>query len=195
MPMRDEEDKTREPANPLLEDERIDLGLVDHIEAEAIGEPGQRTFKISAGSPRGEATLWMEKEQLFQIGLAIKQFASTVERPGSPRPYEAEYPAPPNPAVTEFKASELRVRHDRDSDVFTIEAADPDSEAEDDDEEPAIAIQFSFTRGVGEDLAEEALKAVAAGRPRCDLCGGPKDPAGHVCPKTNGHHRGNFELA
>ena len=31
----------------------------------------------------------------------------------------------------------------------------------------------------------QAAKICAAGRPRCPLCGGPIDPEGHICPKTN----------
>ena len=36
-------------------------------------------------------------------------------------------------------------------------------------------------------FAEEALRVCAAGRPLCPLCGGPMDPNGHPCPRTNGH--------
>ena len=178
-----------------MEDDRLDLGLVDTVEATDVGEPGQRTFKITVASPRGEAVIWMEKEQMFQIGLAIKQFVTAEEPPSSPTPYEPEYPAPTTRGKSEFKTSEMRIRHDLRSDVFTVEATDPDSEAEDDNEEPATTVQFSFTREVAAGLSEAALEAVSKGRPRCELCGGPKDPGGHVCPKTNGHHKGDFELA
>ena len=78
---------------------------------------------------------------------------------------------------------------------FTIEAADSESEAEDDDEEPEIVLQFSFPRHMAEELAERAIEIVSAGRPRCPLCSGPIDPDGHICPKSNGHHSGTFELA
>ena len=81
----------------MKEDERLDLGLVDSVEAVAIGEPGKRTFKITARGPRGEAIIWMEKEQLFQIGLAIKQFTAAVEAPATVTPYEPDFPAPPAP--------------------------------------------------------------------------------------------------
>ena len=178
-----------------MEDERIDLGVVDSVVAEDIGEPGQRTFRVTPAGPRGEAVIWMEKEQLFQIGLAIKQFIARIAPVEDPRPFEPERPAPLVPDSAEFKAADIRIRHDRESDVFTIEAADSESEAEDDDEEPEIVLQFSFRRQMAEELAEQALKVVAAGRPRCPLCGGPIDPDGHICPKSNGHHTGRFELA
>ncbi len=179
----------------MTEDERLDLALVDSVEAAAIGEPGQRTFKITASSARGEAVIWMEKEQLFQIGLAIKQMAAYVDPPETPVMFEPEFPAPATSAAAEFKASEMKLRHDREADVFTVEAADSDSEEEDDEEEPAIAVQFSFPRKTGEALADQVFEIVAAGSPRCALCGGPVDPDGHVCPKTNGYVSGDFELS
>ena len=36
-------------------------------------------------------------------------------------------------------------------------------------------------------FAKRASSLVAAGRPTCQLCGLPMDPAGHVCPRQNGH--------
>lgn len=178
-----------------MDDERLDLGVVESIAAEAIGEPGKRTFRVTPAGPRGVAVVWMEKEQLFQIGLAIKQFIATIAPSDDPAPYESESPAPLLPGSAEFKASDIRLRHDRDSDIFTIETADSESEAEDDDEEPEIVLQFSFPRHMAEELAERAIEIVSAGRPRCPLCSGPIDPDGHICPKSNGHHSGTFELA
>jgi hypothetical protein len=36
-------------------------------------------------------------------------------------------------------------------------------------------------------LAIAITRLVEAGRPACPLCGGPLDPHGHDCPRTNGH--------
>ncbi len=36
-------------------------------------------------------------------------------------------------------------------------------------------------------LAIAIVLLVEAGRPLCPLCGGPLDPKGHDCPRTNGH--------
>ncbi|MGD0054460.1 MAG: DUF3090 family protein, partial [Acidimicrobiales bacterium] len=36
-------------------------------------------------------------------------------------------------------------------------------------------------------LAIAVTRLVDAGRPLCPLCGGPLDPRGHDCPRTNGH--------
>ena len=34
-----------------------------------------------------------------------------------------------------------------------------------------------------------ANQVVAAGRPSCEFCAEPMDPAGHVCPRMNGFRR------
>ncbi|MBI2965343.1 MAG: DUF3090 family protein [Chloroflexi bacterium] len=179
--------------------EKIDLGLVDSVVAESIGKPGERTFKVTAQSGRGRAVVWMEKEQLFQVALAIRQFAAATEQPSDPERYQPEMPAPPEPTDLEFRAAELSLRHDRSTDIFTVEAANVDADAtketETDDEEPAVAVQFSFSRRGGVKLSEQAIEVCAAGRPHCQLCGGPIDPEGHVCPKTNGHHKGEIKFA
>ena len=179
--------------------DRIDLGLADRVIAESIGKPGERTFKVTAESRRGRVVVWMEKDQLFQVALAIRQFAAATEQPSDPERYQPEMPAPPTPAEIEFRAAEMSLRHDRSTDVFTVEAANVDSdagpEAETEDEEPKVAVQFSFSRPSGVKLSEQALEVCAAGRPRCPLCGGPIDLEGHVCPKNNGHHKGEIKFA
>ena len=39
-------------------------------------------------------------------------------------------------------------------------------------------------------FVDRARKLVTGGRPPCPLCGQPLDPAGHVCARLNGYHRG-----
>src|SRR4030042_1588088 len=51
---------------PLLE-----FGRVNSREAEAIGEPGQRTFRLRVSSGQRTASLWLEKEQLQALALAL----------------------------------------------------------------------------------------------------------------------------
>ncbi|MBI4305486.1 MAG: DUF3090 family protein [Chloroflexi bacterium] len=179
--------------------QKFDLGLVDNVVAASIGKPGQRTFKVTAESGRGRAIVWMEKEQLFQVALAIRQFAVATDRPSAPVRFEPDLPPPRERTELEFKAVEMSIRHNQSTDMFTIEAAnvDPDAgpEAEAEDEEDPVAVQFSFSRPSGVKLSEEAIEVCAAGRPRCPLCGGPIDPEGHVCPKKNGHHKGEIKFA
>ena len=166
-----------------------DLGLVDSLTPESIGEPGQRTFKITATSSRGEAIVWMEKEQLFQIGVSVKQLTATRKEPSQPAEFVPDSPAGPFPIAAEFNTGELALKHDGASDVFTLEAKSGESDEENPSTEPD-SVQFSFTRRLGEQMADRALEIVAAGRRPCPLCGGPINPDGHFCVKVNGHRQG-----
>jgi uncharacterized repeat protein (TIGR03847 family) len=48
-------------------------------------------------------------------------------------------------------------------------------------------VRFWATREQMLSLARHAAAVSARGRPRCQLCGNPLDPEGHVCPALNGH--------
>src|SRR5690242_19802334 len=56
----------------------VDIGPVLGLQAEAIGVPGQRTFRIQAHSSLGAARLWLEKEQLQALAIAIEEFLSEL---------------------------------------------------------------------------------------------------------------------
>ena len=55
-----------------MDNPRYNLGLIDSIRAEAIGEPGQRRFRIIVSSGNLSADLWLEKTQLFRLSVVIK---------------------------------------------------------------------------------------------------------------------------
>lgn len=174
----------------MNEPERHDLGMAGSVEAEAIGVPGKRTFKITAASARGSAVVWMEKEQLFHVAIAIKRFLAAAPAAPAEPPRGAEEPLSSLPPDVEFKAGEMSLRHDTSTGVLTLLAAgmEPRPEGEHPEpEEPPPAVQFSFTRPMAETLADRALQVCAAGRKPCPFCGGPIDPEGHFCVRTNGH--------
>ena len=61
-----------------------EFGPVQHLSADAVGQPGQRRFRLRAISEGGSyAFVWMEKEQLSAIGEAIE---TTLEHAGAPPP-------------------------------------------------------------------------------------------------------------
>src|SRR5260370_16735757 len=49
----------------------IELGSVELLGADAIGQPGQRRFCLFARSWRDTALMWMEKEQLNRLSLTL----------------------------------------------------------------------------------------------------------------------------
>jgi uncharacterized repeat protein (TIGR03847 family) len=178
----------------LPETNTIDLGLVDSLAPEAVGRPGERTFKITARSAAGKAVVWLEKEQLFQVGISIQQFTSTRKPPRRPERYEPPAPLEGRPVDIEFQARGMSLRHDASTDVFTIAAANfaeddetaPDGERAPENDNP-IEVLINFTRASADALARQALEVVAAGRKPCPLCSAPMDPGGHFCVRKNGH--------
>lgn len=171
----------------------LKLGLIEYIEAEAHGRPGQRTFSITARSQRGKAVVWMEKEQLFQVGASLKQFLATRETTADPVPFELGLDESDYLIEAEFKTPQMTLRHDPASDVFTLSAEDYGDSGS---EEPEEVVEFSFSRKVAERLANRSLELVASGRPSCPLCTGPiTSGEDHFCVKVNGHtETGPFQL-
>lgn len=163
----------------------VNLGLIEYVDVESRGRPGQRTFNITARSRRGQAVVWMEKEQLFQVGASLKQFLATRESTADPVPFGLDIEPNDHLVEVEFKTPQMTLRHDPASDVFTLSAEDYGDGSS---EEPEQVVEFSFPRGDAERLANTSLEVVASGRPPCPLCTGPVAPGEtHFCVKVNGH--------
>jgi len=156
------------------------------ISAEAIGQPGQRRFRLLAMSSDGEtAALWLEKEQLAALGDAIDTVLRDEGFEYKLTPLDDVVPEPVfplNPSL-EFRLAQLSLGLDRDNSRVVIIAADGPDEAED-----ATSLTMMVDYRSAYELRRRITTVVAAGRPPCPLCTAPMDPAGHVCVKTNGHH-------
>ena len=53
--------------------------------------------------------------------------------------------------------------------------------------ERGAAARFHITPVQAATFVARARALVSAGRPICPMCSQPKDPAGHACPRSNGH--------
>ena len=49
----------------------------------------------------------------------------------------------------------------------------------------AATARFRLTRAQVQAMVRHATRVVTAGRPLCQICGRPMDPAGHFCPRNN----------
>ena len=169
----------------------LDFGRADVLEPEVTGEPGQRTFRVLVMSGRESASLWLEKEQLASLALAIRQLleqtsgGDTGGEPAAPRSIE---PFPEQPDVS-FKLARLGIGYDEATQLITIFAYDIEEVSneggDDDDATPTFSCQAG--RGQCRDFARRAEEMVSAGRPVCILCGGPIDAGEHLCLRRNGH--------
>ena len=162
-----------------------EFGPVQHLSADAVGQPGQRRFRLRAISEGGSyAFLWMEKEQLAAIGEAIEttlEHAGAELAPTAPDGPEAVYPLQANLDL-DVRAGRLSLGLNEETRRIVIVAAEAPAEGEGE----AISLEFGFDEA--RRLRAQITEVVAAGRAPCPFCGAPIDPAGHVCPRANGHH-------
>lgn len=149
--------------------------------SEALGEPGQRTFRVVAHSDDGKVILWLEKEQLLQLAIAVNQLLSSLsdQDTNSTMP---EAQAPSQSGNFEFKVGKLVLHYDDGRDRIVIDAHDLGAQ----EENPPVVRLWS-DKSQASTFADEALRQCAAGRPICALCGKSVDSGGHQCPRSNGH--------
>lgn len=161
------------------------FGPLVYLTAEAIGQPGQRRFRLRAmNEDHATATLWLEKEQLTALGDAIENVLKDEDFRHLPRPLDdaPEPPVFPLNTTYDFRLAQLSMGIDRDSRRVVLIVADGPDEAAD-----TNALTMSFDYASAAELRTVIATVVAAGRPPCPLCTAPMDPSGHVCVRTNGH--------
>ena len=61
-----------------MADPKNEFTNITKLQPEAQGEPGKRTFRIIVDSESSSASMWMEKEQLFQLAVAIQRLIATL---------------------------------------------------------------------------------------------------------------------
>jgi uncharacterized repeat protein (TIGR03847 family) len=163
--------------------ESFDLRDVNHCTVGSVGEPGQRAFFIQAGETGQLVALRLEKQQVSALAQYLRQALEDL-----PELAETEVIASGEliePVVAEWVVGALGVAYDDTAEAFVIaaeELVDPD-----DPTAEGARARFHLTRPRVAGFVTRADSAARGGRPPCPICGGPMDPAGHVCPRSNGH--------
>jgi len=156
-------------------------GDAQGLTVEALGEPGQRRFRLLALIEGDTHIVWLEKQQVFALGRAIEQVLESLPDAGP----EADASYPQNafdPTTTrQFRAGRMELGFDETRDRLVVIAHDIEAE------EAGPRLTVRLTREQARDFSAEAAAVVAAGRPLCPLCGQPMGPEPHVCPEQNGH--------
>ena len=158
------------------------------VRVEAIGEPGQRRFRMMVVADGDTAIMWMEKQQMQALGLALNQMLEqfsedTLELGRGDVPIEFN-----TDTRRQFRVGRIELGFDEPNGRVVVIAHDINSGDEDDDAE-VVAKPFAcrLTRSQAEAVSGAAASLVAAGRPRCTMCGVPMGPGIHVCAQQNGH--------
>ena len=170
--------------------ETFDLGRATGILADAVGEPGNRRFRLLARNEVELANLWVEREQLMAMAAAIDKLltelpegGSTEDDPDRP-PREGALPFDLRPSI-EFRVGQLALGFDEQSKLFVLLAHDVDSESG-----TAPTFKCQLTREQLQTFGFAVYALVAAGRPRCPICGGATDAGPHDHAQSNGHAKG-----
>jgi uncharacterized repeat protein (TIGR03847 family) len=174
----------------------MDLEHVDRITADAIGEPGSRTFYLQMRSGTEVATFVLEKEQLRLLTTSIEELLGQIERATDVLPEGDD--GLEQPVVPLWRVGRLSLGYHEDLDLVLLEVEELVPEEEEEEEESAAEavvepgpeprrVRVWATREQMLALSRHGAAVVAAGRPLCQFCGNPLDPAGHACPAMNGH--------
>jgi uncharacterized repeat protein (TIGR03847 family) len=173
----------------MMPENEQDFFSVVHITTDAIGEPGQRVFYIQATGEDQVVTLLVEKIQIQTLAVGVEQFLAEVEArypdlsPASSQYDESKMHITP-PVDPLFRAGELGLSYDIEKDKLILVARETLPEGS--GKEPLL-IRFWCTRSQLRTLCTWGIELSNHGRPVCPQCGEPIDPAGHFCPKKNGH--------
>jgi uncharacterized repeat protein (TIGR03847 family) len=157
----------------------LDLGLVARLTVETFGEPGRRTFRIFAETAEGTVSLWLEKEQVVGLASALEELLARVSPPRGSVPRDANRST--FLGDLEVKVATLAVGYDPEVDAFTLTGSEFLTDL------PVDRVSLLADRGQIEAARDQSEEIVAAGRPRCVLCGAPLSGEPHFCPESNGH--------
>lgn len=168
----------------------IELRPVDHITTDAIGQPGKRVFYIQAWQGERTVTLIVEKLQLQTLAVGVEQFMAELQGrfpnlEDASAEFEEDKMHIHPPVDPLFRIGELALGYETEEDAVILIAREALAEGQ----EPAEAsvARFWCTRAQMRAMCRWGMEVASRGRPTCPQCGQPMDPAGHFCPKKNGH--------
>lgn len=170
-----------------------DLNPLEHIIADAFGEPGRRTFFLQGRSGSELISVVLEKQEVANLAVSILQLLEDLEQKfpnlqATSASKQILYPE--EPIEPKFRVGQLIVGYNEDFDqIWLIAKAliiKESGAVVDPDVEDVPSIRFVGSRKQMRIMSEHALEVVAQGRPTCPLCGRAIDREGHFCPRTDG---------
>lgn len=159
----------------------IELGVALGVDAESFGQPGERTFRLRIlGASRQWASLWMEKEQLQALSLALSQMLAQLRQAEQPGAGLDDFP---DTAEHDIHVGRMEIGFDPSDRTIVLNLFGLG--VDDDESSPDLRVRFRQEQCAT--LSVRLKEIIGAGRPLCPLCGAPLTPAGHACIRANGH--------
>jgi uncharacterized repeat protein (TIGR03847 family) len=185
----------------------------DRFVAGTVGQPGERAFFLQAREGNRITSVACEKQQVSVLAEHLDRVLDEVVRRTSgganvpPATTSSRDNDPLDAPITEeFRVGTMTIAWDPSIDRIVIELfSNVDVEEETEEaaseavaaEEPEVEADEVFvvkiTASYARDFVARAHALVSAGRPPCPFCLQPIDPAGHICPRSNGYRRPLFD--
>jgi uncharacterized repeat protein (TIGR03847 family) len=169
--------------------------------AGTVGQPGERTFYLQATLGSRITSVALEKGQVSQLAERLDELLDEVaRRTGALSAVDDAAPVDDGPLdlplTEDFRVGAIALAWDHEGDRVIVEVQEDSEEpleplAEDVPEDGPAVLRVRITADAARAFSRRAIQLVRAGRPPCPLCGLPLDPAGHVCPRQNGHRVGH----
>lgn len=168
----------------------IDIDPTIRLTTDAFGQPGQRVFFLQAEGAAQIVTLLIEKVQLQTLAVGVEQFFTELQGRfpdlvTASADYMEEKMKIEPPVDPLFRIGEIGLAYDSDRDMACLVANE--ILTEETGEEDAGVVRAWCTRSQLLAMTAWGKELASRGRPLCPQCGEPMDPAGHFCPKKNGH--------
>lgn len=171
-----------------------DLNPVQHIVADAVGEPGKRTFFLQARAGAQLVSIVLEKQEVGSLAVSVLQLLEELEKmhPGLRLATQSKKNLrPEQPMDPLFRVGQLSIGYDEDEDKIWLIAkalmVNDDNQIVDPSRDDVPGVRFVASREQMRAMSEHALEVIGQGRPVCPLCGRPIDRNGHFCARTDGH--------
>jgi len=166
--------------------ESFDFERPDFFTAGAIGKPGERVFYLQAREAGRLVTLKCEKEQVHALAEFLSGLITKLGAPKGKVPADLDLLPFAEPA---WIVATLGVGYDEEHGRVIVDAHElfeEEEEGQREGEEPATA-RVRITLEQAQAFADRAKELMKGSRPSCPVCSAPMDPAGHICPRSNGH--------
>lgn len=163
----------------------------DRFVAGTVGDPGDRAFYLQARKGGALVSVGIEKVQVAALAARLDDLLDAVDAPAVSPAATDEHPLE-EPVVELFRVGAMALAWDPDGEAVVIEAQTPTEDGDyrelpDDADDGPDLLRVRLDPADARGFARRAEALVAAGRPSCPFCGQPLDPAGHFCPRNNGH--------
>jgi uncharacterized repeat protein (TIGR03847 family) len=157
----------------------------DLFTAGTIGPPGQRVFYLQSRERATLMTLKLEKEQVRALGEYLAGLLAQIPGATGKKPDDLTLLEPVTPA---WVVGSIAVGYDKNRDRVVVEI---EEQLEEDSTAEAASARIFITRAQAAAFVDRSQELMRGGRPLCPICSQPKDPDGHICPRSNGHVPGH----